>query len=98
LLIENNEIENLPASIGKLTYLKVLDIHNNKIEEIPKEIGACVALKKISIKNNNFTALPSSMGSLENLSVMDIEWFKYCLPPIRITDKNGKIKKDSMSP
>ncbi|CAI2380891.1 unnamed protein product [Moneuplotes crassus] len=98
LYIDNNQIENLPAAIGKLTNLKVLDVHSNCIGEIPKEIGQCASLKRVSIKNNKFTSIPSSMGKLANLAVLDIEWFKYCIPPIRIAEKNGKIRQESMKP
>ncbi|CAI2380410.1 unnamed protein product [Moneuplotes crassus] len=98
LYVDNNQIENLPTSIRKLTRLKVLDVHSNCIEEIPKEIGECISLKKISIKENKFTSIPSSMGKLENLAVLDIEWFKYCIPPIRIAEKTGKIRQESMEP
>ena len=98
LYVDNNQIENLPSKIGKLTKLRVLDIHNNSISEIPSEIGNWVSLKKISLKENKFTSIPFSLGKLENLWVFEIEWFKYWLPPIRISDKKGKIRPESMQP
>lgn len=99
LLVDNNLLRSLPSNIGKLTRLKVLDFHNNKIEDIPRELGDCISLKKVYAKNNNFTALPSSLGKLEHLMIFDIEWFKYCLPPIRISSiKDGTSNRDSLLP
>jgi hypothetical protein len=95
LSVDNNLLRKLPSSIGNLKYLKGIDFQNNRIEEIPKEIGNCSELRKIRAKNNYFSAIPSSLCKLEYLSQFDIEWFKYCFPPIKIAfSKEDKALKD----
>lgn len=54
-------------------------------------------MRKINAKYNNFTAIPASIGKLENLQVFDIEWFKYCIPPIKfIPNKSDASNKDHL--
>jgi Leucine-rich repeat (LRR) protein len=96
LYLQNNKIRHIPSAIGKLTKLKFLCIHSNKLQEIPRELGECTQMSKLSLKDNEFSSLPSSLGNMQNLKVFEIEWFKYCIPAIRILGKDGKIKSESM--
>lgn len=42
LYLENNNLMDLPGSIGMLEKLQVLDLHNNKLQELPNTI-ACLS-------------------------------------------------------
>lgn len=50
--MSNNEIEELPHELGKLSKLIMLDVQSNKIMLIPPDIADIETLKKIDISLN----------------------------------------------
>ena len=61
----------IPASIGKLTRVKSLNLRGNNLTALPEEIGNLIALKVLKVDNpdrflntNQLTTLPSSLGKL----------------------------------
>ena len=97
LYVDGNELKYLPKTIGKLGRLRLINFNNNRIEEIPRELGNCVSLKQISAKNNSFTSIPSSLGKLDNLLIFEIEWFKYCFPPVKMKSPTDSKSIDYLS-
>jgi len=55
LMIQNNQIKELPAEIGSLPNLEVLNLANNQLTSLPSEIKNLKKLKKLNIKGNNIS-------------------------------------------
>ncbi|XP_059311605.1 receptor-like protein EIX2 isoform X1 [Lycium ferocissimum] len=70
LSLSGNEIlGEIPATIGKMTLLQVIDLSNNKLTgSIPSSIGECSYLKALDLGSNNLSgSVPSSLGQLSQL-------------------------------
>jgi Leucine-rich repeat (LRR) protein len=65
-------LDELPDSIGKLTNLTECTISENKIEELPESIGNLTKLIKMDLSRNMLTNLPESIGNLTNLTQLTI--------------------------
>lgn len=61
------EIDVLPASIGDLDSLRLLDVHSNRLAELPYEIGNLAELRELRVQHNELAELPSSISRLVNL-------------------------------
>jgi len=70
LSLNNNQLTELPQSIGKLTSLKRLSLNNNQLTNLPKSIGKLTALEELWVTDNQLTYLPQSIGWLTEL-----KWF-----------------------
>ena len=82
LLLEDKGIEVLPAEIGKLTKLKLLNLNDNSIEVLPTEIEALTSLRDLYLRKNNLSTFPSEIGRLQNLVRLWAEGNKIAsLPP-----------------
>lgn len=73
LHVENNQITEIPASIGSLVNLNRFYIRNNKITSIPAEIGNLKNLQLLLLGNNQISNLPLEIGTLNNLVQLRIE-------------------------
>ncbi|MBW7990494.1 MAG: GTP-binding protein [Planctomycetes bacterium] len=61
-------IESLPAEIGQLTNLKVLDLYHNQLTSIAEEIGQLINLTGLDLSQNQLTSVPKELGQLTNLT------------------------------
>ena len=57
----------VPAEIGRLTSLTVLDLGGNKLTSLPAEIGQLTSLTELSLFCNKLTTLPAEIGQLTSL-------------------------------
>ena len=57
----------VPAEIGKLTSLTVLDLGGNPLTSLPAEIGQLSSLKSLNLSGNQLTSLPAEIGQLTSL-------------------------------
>ena len=73
LYINHNKLTKLPAAIGKLKLLQLLDASNNQLAELPPELGMLTNLRQLLVFDNQLTALPNELGSLHHLEVIGIE-------------------------
>lgn len=73
LYIASNRLTYLPAEIGKLRHLRLLEASHNMISELPPEIGMCTNLKSLLLFNNQIRNLPNELGSLYLLEMLGIE-------------------------
>lgn len=73
LYLCHNKLETIPASIVKLTQLKVLDISSNMLKELPEELGLLYHLRYLFFFDNNISSLPQKFGGLFQLDFMGIE-------------------------
>ncbi|SHE98545.1 Leucine rich repeat-containing protein [Arenibacter palladensis] len=75
LLLNGKELDGanlnvLPASLGYLQNLEVLNVEGNSLVSIPKEIGDITNLKSLDVSSNSLTAIPTEIGNLINLTTM----------------------------
>ncbi|KAK3326224.1 Endonuclease/exonuclease/phosphatase [Apodospora peruviana] len=73
LYIASNQLTSLPADIGRLRNLRLLEASNNQISELPPEIGMCTNLKTLLLFDNQIHTLPHELGFLYMLEMLGIE-------------------------
>ena len=72
LYIASNRLTFLPADLGRLRHLRLLEASNNLITELPPEIGMCTNLKTLLLFDNQIRDLPFEVGSLFMLEILGI--------------------------
>ena len=68
LHLQDNQLDILPDSIGKLSKLSILGLWNNQLSSLPDSMGKLDKLWALNVWNNKLTKLPASMGQLVNLN------------------------------
>ncbi|MDW3649861.1 MAG: leucine-rich repeat domain-containing protein [Bacteroidia bacterium] len=71
LNLKSNEIEEFPT-LGKLKFLKEVDLGNNKIVEIPSTKINFKSLQQLSLSSNQLREIPEELGNLTSLTHFDI--------------------------
>ncbi|MEX0679826.1 MAG: T9SS type A sorting domain-containing protein [Balneolales bacterium] len=81
-LFVNNLIGELPAEIGNLDSLRILDLHDNQLTgDFPAELGNLLQLKEIWVHYNQLTGdFPLELNALTNLEVLYINDNKFSGP------------------
>ncbi|KAJ6836149.1 plant intracellular Ras-group-related LRR protein 4-like [Iris pallida] len=67
-----DQVDWLPASIGKLSTLINLNLSDNQLVALPTSIGALPSLTKLDLHSNKLVELPVSIGELFSLSHLDL--------------------------
>ncbi|XP_021855878.1 LRR receptor-like serine/threonine-protein kinase FEI 2 isoform X2 [Spinacia oleracea] len=64
----------IPADIGKLDQLEILELNNNNFYgRIPSELGNCTELQKLYMQGNYLSEqIPSELGNLTGLQFLDV--------------------------
>ncbi|NXW05496.1 LRRC7 protein, partial [Fregetta grallaria] len=62
LWMDNNSLQILPGSIGKLKQLVYLDVSKNRIETVDLDISGCEGLEDLLLSSNMLQQLPDSIG------------------------------------
>ncbi len=70
---DDNFIQEIPDSIGRLTYLRRLILKGNKIQKIPESIGKLTSLKELNLSYNKLQQIPLSIRSLTNLEKLNLK-------------------------
>ncbi|CEG40286.1 Leucine-rich repeat protein [Plasmopara halstedii] len=73
LILSNNELPELPVSIGKLKRLTRLEVDNNNLMTLPDELFGLEALESLKLNSNQLTTLPSSFTKLIHLIDVDLK-------------------------
>ncbi|KAI7995634.1 Disease resistance protein TAO1 [Camellia lanceoleosa] len=85
LFLDNTSIEELPASVGFLSHLKMFSVERlaslkllrlvgTPITEVPDQIGSLNALEKLELENcEKLRSLPNSIGNLLNLTTLSLD-------------------------
>lgn len=76
LILTENRIEALPASIGRCTRLQKLALAGNRLASLPPEMAACTGLELLRIAANRLTDLPGWLPALPRLA-----WLAYAGNP-----------------
>ena len=85
LILTDNRLEQLPASIGQLSRLQKLMLAGNQLRSLPNEMAACQNLELIRLAANRLTALPHWLFTLPRLS-----WLAYAGNPCCLTEQSAK--------
>lgn len=72
LILTDNRIEEIPASIGRCTRLRKLMLAGNRLTSLPDEMASCVSLELLRLSANRFASLPSWLFELPRLSWLAI--------------------------
>ncbi|TDY20727.1 serine/threonine protein kinase [Paraburkholderia sp. BL6665CI2N2] len=76
LILTDNEIETLPAEIGRCTQLQKLMLAGNRLRALPEELAACSQLELLRLAANQLDGLPDWLLRLPRLS-----WLAYAGNP-----------------
>lgn len=78
LILTNNRIESIPASIGKCTRLQKCMLAGNRLKELPGEMADCKNIELLRISANRFEALPGWLLNLPKLSWLAFAGNPFC--------------------
>ncbi|HIK16177.1 MAG TPA: protein kinase [Leptolyngbyaceae cyanobacterium M33_DOE_097] len=76
LILTDNQIEQIPASWGRLGKLQKLMLAGNQLRSLPDEMAACQNLELVRLSANQLTSLPPWLLTLPRLS-----WLAYAGNP-----------------
>lgn len=68
LILTDNHLETVPASIGNLIHLKKITLTGNLLHDLPREILNCENLELIRIAANRFSILPNWLMEFPRLA------------------------------
>lgn len=73
LMLNHNELSELPRSIDRCTALEFLNLSNNNLRALSNEIGDLESLQCLYLHKNALTALPDSIGGLHRLEILELK-------------------------
>jgi GTPase SAR1 family protein len=65
-------LSSLPAEIGQLKNLTLLDLFNNELSSLPRELGGLKNLTSLDLFNNELSSLPPELGQLKSLTSLNL--------------------------
>lgn len=69
---DDEYLQKIPESIGRLTYLRILILKRNSIQKIPESISKLKSLKKLDLSHNTIQEIPLSIRFLRNLEKLNL--------------------------
>jgi Leucine-rich repeat (LRR) protein len=84
LNLSNNQLTELPESIGNLTHLQKLFLSNNHLAALPEEILSLTYLRVLNLSTNNITTLPEGILSLTYLNKLNLGYNQLASLPTSI--------------
>jgi hypothetical protein len=78
LILTDNQIEQVPASWGRLSRLQKLMLAGNQLRSLPEEMSDCQNLELIRLAANQLTTLPSWLYTLPRLSWLAYSGNPFC--------------------
>lgn len=83
LSLSSYGIEELPALIGELVYLRRLILHGNGLRQLPPEIGQLINLEFLEVSGNFLSSLPREFCHLHKLHTLILTDNSFeSLPPV----------------
>jgi protein tyrosine kinase/Leucine Rich Repeat (LRR) protein len=86
LILTDNEIETLPAELGRCTQLQKLMLAGNRLRALPEELAACSQLELLRLAANRLGELPRWLLRLPRLS-----WLAYAGNPFGTALENAAL-------
>jgi hypothetical protein len=84
LLLNDNQLTELPDSLGQLSALCVLNVANNYLITLPESLGQLQNLVALDACNNQLAAIPKSMGQNSKLKVLALPYNRIRALPANI--------------
>lgn len=72
LILNNNQIKELPDEIGNLVKLESLILNDNQLVSLPSTLINLTCLKKIDLSSNQLTEFPVLFANAKNLDTIDL--------------------------
>lgn len=91
LILKNNDITQMPESIGQLVALEELSI-TNPIEDLPISFRNMKALKYLEIKNAEFTSFPTLIFELHKLEKLILNFYSSHSNITNLPDQFDRLK------
>lgn len=83
VVLRNQMLRRIPACVGELYHLQVLDVSVNMIEALPASFGYLNELRELLLASNFLSVLPDWVAELEQLNVLNIQANYFAaLPPV----------------
>lgn len=97
LILTDNRITDLPASIGTLEHLQKVALAGNRLHALPEEMAWCTQIEFLRIAANNFDSMPSWVLQLPKLAwygdsnsgVSRVAVSQHALPEMSWNDVDG---------
>lgn len=74
LSLNDQVVERIPSSVGRMKALRELHIRNNLLQEMPVEIGELENLEMMDLKANEIERLPATIGKLKELRYLNLSF------------------------
>jgi hypothetical protein len=97
LILTDNQITQLPRSIGHLSGLRKLLLANNQLSSLPEELSLCQELELIRLSSNLLSEIPEWIFRLPRLSWLAIARNPACPPIIEASSNRPTIPNDCIS-
>ena len=76
----------VPAEVGRLSALRVLDLRDNQLTSVPAEIRQLTSLEKLVLALNQLTSVPAEIGQLTSLRCLNLGRNQLLTLPARIRE------------
>ncbi|XP_022700522.1 leucine-rich repeat-containing protein 40-like isoform X2 [Varroa jacobsoni] len=92
LFLASNQLITLPAEIGQLEHLTVLELQDNVIMTLPKQMEALSNLVRLNLSRNKMTELPDCICHFKDLKVLQLQHNSIVSVSDNIDLSNNKIE------
>ena len=72
LRLDNNHVENVPATVGRLTQLTSLKLSSNRLSFLPSSLGRLMLITDLDLSLNELSVLPEALGALVGLTTLNV--------------------------
>ncbi len=69
LILDGQQLEQLPSEVWKMPQLETLDLRRNALKVLPETMGALQSLKYLFLGNNQLQSLPQSMPNVVQIDL-----------------------------
>ena len=70
--MDKNKLTELPAEIGDLRELRLLNVRNNQLVGLPTSVQRLTKLERLYLFENKLTELPAEIGDLRELRTLSV--------------------------
>lgn len=85
LWLNDNDFDELPATIGHFKRLTQLRVFKNRLRELPPQIGELGALQILWLQDNLLTTLPAEIECLSNLTLLSLKGNPLKVLPVELS-------------
>ena len=70
--LANLGLMSVPAWVGELVGLQILDLSGNKLKSLPAWLGSLVGLTRLELRDNQLAGVPQELGNLVHLTFLGL--------------------------